>query len=318
MAKLCAAGIQLREQIDDDYPDRDRKSDGWIADSRHIAKGTSDHIPDSKSGIVRAIDIDADLSAHKEEAYALVEKIRKLGKNGDKRIAYIIFDGKIMSPILGWKRRKATDLAKFDLDFDNSMQLLEAAVSRGYWFDENNQQRSVDDLAGMIQTAIVNQSILIGDAGIQKEYSEKFRVALRTAKTNAVIKHLQSDEYIGDTTATLEKLRLRQVGKMSGILNDLFNNDMDSYAKVVSGYMLAANQREEAARRKREDEKRTAEATAINLLEQIYPIKDKNNPKRQALIKQVMDLPPGSLPIGTIKDLLEPEKEEQDTPMLPL
>jgi hypothetical protein len=105
MAKLCAAGIQLREQIDDDYPDRDRKSDGWIADARHLAKGTSDHIPDAKSGIVRAIDIDADLSAHKEEAYALVDKIRKLAKKGDKRIAYIIFDGKIMSPILGWKRR---------------------------------------------------------------------------------------------------------------------------------------------------------------------------------------------------------------------
>ena len=106
MAKLCAAGIQLREQIDDDYPDRDRKSDGWIADSRHLAKGTSDHIPDGRAGgIVRAIDIDSDLSAHKEEAYALVEKIRKLAKNGDKRIKYIIFDGKIMSPILGWKRR---------------------------------------------------------------------------------------------------------------------------------------------------------------------------------------------------------------------
>jgi hypothetical protein len=105
MAKLCAAGIQLRNQIDDDYPDRDRKSDGWIADSRHLAKGTSDHIPDDKSGIVRALDIDSDLSAHKEEAYALVEKIRKCAKQGDKRIAYIIFDGKIMSPILGWKRR---------------------------------------------------------------------------------------------------------------------------------------------------------------------------------------------------------------------
>ena len=72
MTRLCAAGIQLREQIDDDYPDRDRKSDGWIADARHIAKGNSDHIP--ANGIVRAIDIDSDLAAHKEEAYALVEK----------------------------------------------------------------------------------------------------------------------------------------------------------------------------------------------------------------------------------------------------
>jgi hypothetical protein len=38
MTRLCAAGVQLREQIDDDYPDRDRKSDGWIADARHLAK----------------------------------------------------------------------------------------------------------------------------------------------------------------------------------------------------------------------------------------------------------------------------------------
>jgi hypothetical protein len=104
MTRLCAAGVQLREQIDDDYPDRDRKSDGWIADARHLAKGNSDHIP--VDGIVRAIDIDSDLSAHKEEAYALVDKIRKCAKRGDKRIKYIIYDGKIMSPILGWKRRK--------------------------------------------------------------------------------------------------------------------------------------------------------------------------------------------------------------------
>jgi hypothetical protein len=62
MPKLCAAGIQLRNQIDDDYPDRDRKSDGWVADARHLAKGSSDHIPDAR-GIVRALDIDSDLSA---------------------------------------------------------------------------------------------------------------------------------------------------------------------------------------------------------------------------------------------------------------
>jgi hypothetical protein len=105
LAKLCKAGQQLREQIDDDYPDRDRRSDGWIADARHYANNSSsDHIP--RDGIVRALDIDADLSAHKEEAYALVEKIRKCAKRGDKRIKYIIFDGKIMSSTLNWKRRK--------------------------------------------------------------------------------------------------------------------------------------------------------------------------------------------------------------------
>ena len=105
MPKLCKAGQQLREQIDDDYPDRDRRSDGWVADARHLAKGNSDHIPDAR-GIVRAIDVDADLAAHKEEAHSLVEKIRKCAKRGDKRIKYVIFDGRIASPIFNWKGRK--------------------------------------------------------------------------------------------------------------------------------------------------------------------------------------------------------------------
>ena len=104
MAKLCRAGIQLREQIDDDYPSRDRRSDGWIADSRHLAKGTSDHIP--VDGIVRAIDIDADLQAHKEEAHSLAERIRLCAKRGDKRIKYVIYDRRIASSILKWKWRK--------------------------------------------------------------------------------------------------------------------------------------------------------------------------------------------------------------------
>jgi len=105
MAKLCKAGQQLREQIDDDYPDRDRRSDGVAADARHYATNpSSDHIP--RNGIVRAVDIDANLNAHPEETYALVEKIRRCAKRGDKRIKYIIYDGKIMSPIMGWKRRK--------------------------------------------------------------------------------------------------------------------------------------------------------------------------------------------------------------------
>ena len=139
MPKLCKAGQQLREQIDDDYPDRDRKSDGWIADARHMAKGTSDHIP--QDGIVRALDIDADLNAHKEEAYALVEKIRKCAKRGDKRIKYIIYDGKIMSPILNWKRRPYKGANPHRSHFHISFTTL--GDNDGKWFDlegDNNER----------------------------------------------------------------------------------------------------------------------------------------------------------------------------------
>jgi hypothetical protein len=143
MAKLCKAGIQLREQIDDDYPDRDRRSDGWIADARHLAQGTSDHIP--RDGIVRALDIDADLSAHKEEAYALVEKIRKCAKRGDKRIKYIIFDEKIMSSTLNWKRRKYRGPNPHKSHFHISFTTL--GDNDGKWFDlegDTNERTQID------------------------------------------------------------------------------------------------------------------------------------------------------------------------------
>ena len=132
--KLCEAGIQLREQIDDDYPDRDRRSDGWIADARHLAKGNSDHIPDNRrNGIVRALDIDADLNAHPEEAHSIVEKLRKCAKNGDKRIKYIIFDGRICSTILNWKWRKYNGANPHRHHFHVSFTTL--GDNDGKWFD---------------------------------------------------------------------------------------------------------------------------------------------------------------------------------------
>ena len=107
---LCKAGVQLREQIDDCYPERDRRSDGWIGDSKH--SGTkSDHNPALPNNVVRALDIDADLSSHKSESIYLAEQIRLYGKTAKiKRVAYVIHNGKIASPILNWKWRKYTGI----------------------------------------------------------------------------------------------------------------------------------------------------------------------------------------------------------------
>ena len=103
MAKLCKAGVQLREQIDDAFPDRDRRSDGWIADARHAAR-KSDHNPSSE-GIVRAIDIDADFKSHPAEAFDLADQLRLLARS-DRRISYIIFNGRIASYKRNYKWRK--------------------------------------------------------------------------------------------------------------------------------------------------------------------------------------------------------------------
>jgi hypothetical protein len=90
---LCAAGVQLRDQIDTWYPDRRTASDGWIGDARHSAS-KSDHNPD-KSGVVRAIDVDSRLDSSEGISIYLADQIRKCAKT-DKRISYVIHNGKIV------------------------------------------------------------------------------------------------------------------------------------------------------------------------------------------------------------------------------
>ena len=102
---LSKSAAQLREQIDDSFGDtRSRSGDGWIGDVRHSAR-KSDHNPDAKTGVVRAIDIDARLSDQKGISADLADQLRLYGK-GHKRISYVIHLGKIASPILGWRWRK--------------------------------------------------------------------------------------------------------------------------------------------------------------------------------------------------------------------
>jgi hypothetical protein len=104
---LCKAGQQLRLQVDDTYgADRDRSSDGWIGNLAH-SFNRSDHNPDA-TGIVRAIDIDRDLSgkAKPDLMPYLADQIRLAAKRGDKRISYIIFNGRIASSRMGWRWRK--------------------------------------------------------------------------------------------------------------------------------------------------------------------------------------------------------------------
>lgn len=114
--KLSKAAIQLREQLDDAFPDRDRRSDsGAYADAKHLAR-KSDHNPDEQ-GWVRAYDCDRDLHKGSKPDLMpyLVDQLRAACKSKtEKRISYIIFDGRICSPILNWKWRAYKGANKHD------------------------------------------------------------------------------------------------------------------------------------------------------------------------------------------------------------
>lgn len=98
--RLCAAGVTLRKQIDLRWPNRDRRSDGWIGDKAHQAR-QSDHNPDL-NGWVRALDIDADLtkSGGRERAWLLANELREYALadlEGSRRIKYIVYMDQICS-----------------------------------------------------------------------------------------------------------------------------------------------------------------------------------------------------------------------------
>ena len=105
--RLSKSAIQLREQFDDTFPDRDRRSDGWIGDLRHSAR-PSDHNPDPATGVVRAIDVDRDVhkSGKPDLMPDIADQLRLAAKAGEKRISYIIFAGRIASSRMGWRWRK--------------------------------------------------------------------------------------------------------------------------------------------------------------------------------------------------------------------
>lgn len=103
MARLVAAGVKLRDQVNKRFPSRDKASDGWIGDRAHRAR-KSDHNPDAR-GWVHALDIDADLvpwspKLSKRAARALADQLvdyARSGAPGSDRLKYVVFDGQIAS-----------------------------------------------------------------------------------------------------------------------------------------------------------------------------------------------------------------------------
>ena len=128
---LCKAGQQLREQIDDAFPDRDRKSDGWIGDAAHSNR-KSDHNPDSSNGYVRAIDVDKDFDSRPSTGAYLADQIRLCAKK-DKRISYVIYAGKIASAKSLWRWRTYSGVNSHHAHIHISFS--KKGDQNGSWFD---------------------------------------------------------------------------------------------------------------------------------------------------------------------------------------
>src|SRR5690625_6390237 len=81
-AYLALSLARLRSQVSQTFPKRGTASDGWIGDAAHAATN-SDHNPDPKSGVVRALD----LTATKAQA----DRINSV-TTYDERVGFVIYN----------------------------------------------------------------------------------------------------------------------------------------------------------------------------------------------------------------------------------
>ena len=97
--RLANSLIQLRKQVNEAFPARDKSSDGSIGDAAHSQRA-SDHNPNA-AGVVTAIDVDRDLN----DGHDGRELVSALVAAKDPRVIYIIFERQITMPgdITRWR-----------------------------------------------------------------------------------------------------------------------------------------------------------------------------------------------------------------------
>lgn len=101
-AYLVPSLVQLRNEVNQMFPDRDKRSDGWIGDDSHATRFSS-HNP-TPEGAVRGLDIDVDDHDPRKDLRLTVVQAAK----GDPRVWYIISNGIIWSSTHGFRARKYT------------------------------------------------------------------------------------------------------------------------------------------------------------------------------------------------------------------
>lgn len=132
---LAPSLVKLRNQVNDGWPRRSKKSDGWIGDASHRAR-KSDHNPDySDGGVVRALDI-TNLPSKKATAELVENLIR------DPRTEYVIHDHKIWSRSHGFKPRRYTGSNPHTGHVHVSIRHTDGAEHRlGNWLNNVEEDR---------------------------------------------------------------------------------------------------------------------------------------------------------------------------------
>ena len=162
MARLVKAGVTLRDQINEKWPKRDKRSDGWIGDRAHQAR-KSDHNPD-KDGWVHAIDIDENFgpgwkkgTTAKEFADQLIQYAREGKDNG--RLKYVVYENRIASGTYRdkywvWRKGNWGHTQHIHVSFTDKAERDGSKFDLPIFRDEPEFETSVGDLVAEAQEPV--------------------------------------------------------------------------------------------------------------------------------------------------------------------
>lgn len=201
------------------------------------------------------------------------------------------------------RNAKEQSRIKFDVYADKVAQLLEPTI------EQNPEQ--AEALINMHRVNVSNQALALGDAALQREYSQRFETQQRNAKIASVTKALTTEENLADPIMTLDMIKRGQIGRLSPVLQNMIRTDFDSVAKVQANYLAAVAQRQTTIELDRKERNRKAVQAAIPLYSQILQM-GQDDPARGDLVKGLQAIAeenPDAVPWSVMTSIAKPPKE---------
>ena len=145
------------------------------------------------------------------------------------------------------KRDKEVRQIKFDDLIQNEFRQIEFIFSKGYNINDPEQASSEKEVDAL-RKIITDQSIVFGDKQTQAALRVQLDKVTAEARVNAVTKYItQNKELMSNIETTLALINSGNLGKMSGTMRWMNDNDLTSAAKVTTNFMAAVSQQVYAA-----------------------------------------------------------------------
>lgn len=209
------------------------------------------------------------------------------------------------------RRRKEKEAMLLDSSFADDMKLVNSVIDQGVYTNANGETRSSLEFLDVYRKNLSDRAFTVGGVQLAQAYVQKFDKAVQEQKINVLTKFYIGESGDIDANKIVDRMKNGDAGKLSHILRDMVANDFDSVVKIEAQVYAASGHRHQAEQQKREDARRAAESSALNLMTQVYALPD-GDPKRVALTKQIASIArnaPGSVPFGVVKDLLSPNQD---------